>query len=234
MFTGIIEHVGKVAGVTPTPAGRRLLIDPCGWHVRPSVGDSIAIAGCCLTLAQPVGPSAVLAFDVVPETLEKTNLSEFAIGRPVNLEQAATAGTLLGGHVVQGHVDGVGRVERNEQRQSATHSAQGNGGTDASSDGWVLRIGMSQELMAYMVPKGSVAIDGVSLTIARIDMDHSDRAPAIEIALIPTTLAKTTLGQRQPGDSVNVEADVMAKTVVNYLRHFSGAGAMPTFGTRMK
>lgn len=223
MFTGIVEHVGRVAGVSPTGSGRRLLVDPCGWVVRPKVGDSIAVAGCCLTLAEPIGAQRLMAFDVVPETLGKTNLGEFVAGRRVNLEQAATAGTLLGGHVVQGHVDGVGEVQKNEKRNTTKHQV-GRESSGEPSEGWVLQVRMSRELMAYMVPKGSVAIDGVSLTIAGVNVESPENG-AIEIALIPITLAKTTLGGLKPGDAVNVEADVMAKTVVHYLRHFAAPGS---------
>jgi len=215
MFTGIIEHVGTIAEVKPTATGRRLLVDPCGWGYasRAAVGDSVALGGCCLTLAAGLDQTkGLMAFDVVPETLTKTNLGDFVSGRRVNLEHAATLGTLLGGHVVQGHVDGVGRVEHNEQRP-APHS-----GGEA---GWVLRVGLPRDLIKWMVPKGSVALDGVSLTLASVDVAGS----AIEIALIPTTLAKTTLGGLKVGDSINVEADVMAKTVVHYLEHFGGRGA---------
>lgn len=245
MFTGIIEHVGTVAGVTPTAAGLRLLVDPCGWGyvagdgagLRMAVGDSIAVGGCCLTVAEGVektgrGSGGLLAFDVVPETLSKTNLGEFVVGRRVNLEHAATASTLMGGHVVQGHVDGVGRVEKNEKRKAIQREIGEEGG-GTGDDGWVLRVAVSRELAAYMVPKGSVALDGVSLTIAAVGGGERSSEAAqqrgrdewyIEIALIPTTLAKTTLGELKPGDSINVEADVMAKTVVHYLTHF---GKMP-------
>lgn len=216
MFTGIIEHVGTVAQVLPTATGRRLLVDPCGWAYagRAAVGDSVAIGGCCLTLAAALDTTGGrMAFDVVPETLAKTDLGEFVPGRRVNLEHAATLGTLLGGHVVQGHVDGVGRVEQNEKRKAAKQQIG-----KADEEGWVLRVGLPREVMKWMVPKGSVALNGVSLTLAAVDVPGS----AIEIALIPTTLAKTTLGELKPGDSINVEADVMAKTVVHYLEHFAG------------
>ena len=115
---------------------------------------------------------------------------------------------------MQGHVDGVGRVEKNEERRPP-HS-----GGEAW---WVLRVGLPRDLMKWMVPKGSIALDGVSLTLAAVDVGAgSGAASAIEIALIPTTLAKTTLGGLKVGDSINVEADVMAKTVVHYLEHFGG------------
>lgn len=211
MFTGIIEHVGRVAGAAKSPAGRRLEIDPCAWSVRPNPGDSIAVAGCCLTLARPVGPSGLLTFDVVPETLAKTTLGSFAPGRPVNLEHAATLGTLLGGHVVQGHVDGIGTVRCNGPRELPTETP--------SPNEWILRIQLPPTLLPYMVPKGSVALDGVSLTIAGVN--PSGPVPGIDIALIPTTLAKTTLANLKHGDPINVEADVMAKTIVHYLKHFA-------------
>lgn len=218
MFTGIIEHVGTVAEVVATRTGRRLVVDPCGWEYagRAAIGDSVAVGGCCLTLAERVA-GGLLAFDVVPETLAKTNLGGFAVGRRVNLEHAATLGTLLGGHVVQGHVDGVGRVEKNEKRKAATQQS-------GEDEGWVLRVGLSREVMKWMVPKGSVALDGVSLTLAAVDV----AGLAIEIALIPTTLAKTTLSELKAGDSINVEADVMSKTVVHYLEHFAGTGGRGT------
>ncbi len=213
MFTGIVEHMGRVVEVRATPAGRRLTVDPCAWGHRPSPGDSIAVNGCCLTIVgepgRVPGDTRLLAFDAVPETLAKTTLGWWRADDAVNLEHAATAGTLLGGHVVQGHVDGVGRVETNGQ------ATTGQGGRGEQE--WRLRVALPGELMEYMVPKGSVAIDGVSLTLAGVDVPGS----AIEIALIPTTLARTTLGGRKPGDCVNVEADVMAKSVVHYLRHFA-------------
>ncbi len=214
MFTGIVEHMGRVAEVRSTPSGSRLVVDSCAWGHRPSPGDSIAVSGCCLTIVggpgAGCGDAGLLAFDVVPETLAKTTLGTCRVGQGVNLEHAATANTLMGGHVVQGHVDGVGRVESNG------HTANGQMGRGEGE--WRLRVALPRDLMEYMVPKGSVAIDGVSLTLASVDVARE----AVEIALIPTTLAKTTLGGRRPGDGVNVEADVMAKTVVHYLRHFAG------------
>lgn len=217
MFTGIVEHMGRVAEVRSTPSGKRLVVDSCAWAHQPRAGDSIGVNGCCLTVVGELGAgshaSGVLAFDVVPETLAKTTLGSWRVGEGVNLEHAATASTLLGGHVVQGHVDGVGRVEENGQ---IANSQMANGEKEKEGE-WRLRVALPRELMEYMVPKGSVSIDGVSLTLAAVDVARD----AIEIALIPTTLEKTTLGGRKAGDGVNVEADVMAKTVVHYLRHFA-------------
>lgn len=196
MFTGIVQHVGTVAAVRPSPAGIRLEVDPAGWEHRPGAGDSIAVNGCCLTLASSLtGPSHVLSFDVVPQTLALTTLGAWAPGRRVNLEHAATPATLLGGHLVQGHVDGVGRVLAN--------------GAVPGGNGWRLRVEYPASLAGAMVPQGSICIDGVSLTIASLDPASN----AAEIALIPTTLDRTTLGRLLPGDAVNVEGDVIAKQV---------------------
>jgi len=199
MFTGLVQHLGRVQAATSSGTSLRLIIDPQDWPHRPAPGDSIAVNGCCLTLAgSPL--HGRLTFDAVPETLAKTTLGSWSAGRPVNLEHAATPTTLLGGHMVQGHIDGVGRVVSNGE----------------SSLGWRLKVDVPPDLMPCMPPKGSVCVDGVSLTIA--DADAS--AHHIEIALIPTTLKLTTLGSLRPGDSVNIEADVVAKTVVNVLRHY--------------
>lgn len=196
MFTGLVQAVGTVASVERRGVGVRLGIDPGAWEYRPALGDSISISGCCLTVAGLEG--AVWAFDVVPETLAKTTLGELAPGSRVNLEHAATPTTLLGGHVVQGHVDGVGVVE------SVTTESE-----------WRVRVRPPAGLMEYMTPKGSVCVEGVSLTLARVEPREW-----FEVALIPTTLEKTTLGNLRTGSRVNLEADVFAKTVVNWLHHY--------------
>lgn len=210
MFTGLIEHMGRVQRVAPTPAGVRLLIDPLAWAHHPALGESIAVNGCCLTVAEPPAHAGGLAFDVVPETLAKTTLASFRPGTPVNLEHAATPSTLLGGHIVQGHVDGVGEVVQiaNSKGQRANEEAVGE---------WRVRVALARDLMAFVVPKGSIAVDGVSLTIASVD----PAAGWFEVALIPTTLAKTTLAGLAPGDRVNIECDATAKTIVHYLMHFA-------------
>ncbi|MBL8990346.1 MAG: riboflavin synthase [Phycisphaerae bacterium] len=202
MFTGLVQSTGVLESLTPTPAGRRLIVRCPGWDHRPAPGDSIAVSGCCLTVAEPPRASpggTALAFDVVPETLDKTTLGALTPGDAVNLEHAVTASTLMGGHFVQGHVDGVGRVDRAE-----------------TSGQWRIRIAPPPALMPYMVPKGSVCVDGVSLTIA-------DVRPAecwFEVALIPTTLERTTLRALRPSGAVNIEADVLVKAVVHALRHY--------------
>jgi riboflavin synthase len=196
MFTGIIQQMGTVASLTRVDFGARLVIDPAQWHHRPSLGDSIAVSGCCLTVADDPSVSGALAFDVIAQTLKMTTLGQLVPGQPVNLEHAATASTLLGGHIVQGHVDGVGSIAR-VQHDSAQCT---------------VRIQPPAELMDYIVDQGSIAVDGVSLTVAAAGNDW------FEVALIPTTLRLTTLGQARAGQRLNLEADSVAKTVVSWLR----------------
>ena len=207
MFTGIVQHLGQVSRVRTTDIGRRLSIDSRGWQHQPTPGESIAINGCCLTATSPEdgspdghGPSAggdgLLHFDVVQQTLKMTTLGELGVGDPVNLEPAVTATTLLGGHVVQGHIDGVGVV-------SAVESA---------GDDRRVRIEPPPQLMDYIVAQGSIAVDGVSLTVAQIGESF------FEVALIPTTCKLTTLGGVEQGRRVNLETDYLVKTVVHWLR----------------
>jgi riboflavin synthase len=198
MFTGLVQGVGVVGESRPTAAGIRLLVDPRDWPHRPLPGESIAVSGVCLTLAAPVGPDRQLAFDVVAETLARTTLGRLAPSSRVNLERSLAVGDLLGGHFVQGHVDGVGVVERVET------------GGDRR-----VRIRPPAELMPCIAPKGSVTVEGVSLTVAAADGEGG----AFEVALIPTTLALTTLDDLRPGAAVNIETDVLARTVVHYIRH---------------
>lgn len=193
VFTGLVQAVGRVKAVEPRATGVRLLVEPGGWGHRPGLGDSISVSGVCLTVAEEpgAGGGAGWAFDVVHETLAKTTLGRLRPGSAVNLEHAVTASTLMGGHFVQGHVDGVARVERVE-----------------AGDDWRLTVRPPAELRAYFVAKGSVCLDGVSLTIATLDEQ------TLGVALIPTTLAKTTLAELKVGDGVNVEADIDRKSVV--------------------
>lgn len=202
MFTGLIQHVGVVERVERTGSasggggGVRLGVEMGSWGYVPELGASVAVNGCCLTVAGFEGGVAV--FDVVAETLGKTTLGALEAGSRVNLEHALRADSLLGGHFVQGHVDGVGVVSE-VQRDAAD---------------WRLAVRLPGELMESMTPKGSICIEGVSLTIARLGED------VVGVALIPTTLEETTLGELQEGDRVNIEADVLAKTVVHHLRRF--------------
>jgi riboflavin synthase alpha subunit len=190
-----------VAGAERRSGGiLRLSIDPLDWDHRPAPGESICVSGCCLTLAEPAAGS--LVFDVIPETLRRTTLGGLGTGARVNLERSLAAGDLMGGHLVQGHVDGVGVVQRVT------------GGGD-----YRVTVRPPADLMPYIVPKGSIAIDGVSLTIAACD----PAAGVFEVSLIPATLEKTTLGELAEGGRCNLETDAMAKTIVHYLRYYGGA-----------
>ncbi|MFN0132045.1 MAG: riboflavin synthase [Phycisphaerales bacterium] len=239
MFTGIIQAMGTVGANEPSATGRRLLIRPdAGWAYAPGVGDSVCVSGCCLTLAEAAS-GAGWAFDVVPETLAKTTLSALAAGSRVNLERSLAAGDLMGGHLVQGHVDGVAVVERVESREGpwgkerrltirprATAAGTADAALDPRDESAFLPRGEAASrtpteaapgsLMEYIVPKGAVALAGVSLTVAAVD----PRAGVFEVALIPTTLRLTTLGEAIVGTKLNFEADAMAKTVVHWLRHY--------------
>lgn len=202
MFTGLVQAVGEVVEVSNGP---RLMLGVVAgdWDYKPEPGASICISGVCLSLAGPIR-AGVMAFDVVAETLARTTLGRLRVGSRVNLERSLAVGDLMGGHAVQGHVDGVGDVER----------------VQTGSD-YRIRIRPDPGLREFIVPKGAIAIDGVSLTIASVDR----QAGCFEVALIPTTLAKTTLGQTGAGDRCNLETDIMARTIVHYLRHYqSGAG----------
>jgi riboflavin synthase len=190
VFTGIIEQLGTVSSVTPQGPGRLVAIDS-GWtsdSARP--GESIAVNGVCLTV---VGDDCgSLAFEVGPETLLRTNLGELAAGDRVNLERAMLPTTRLGGHFVQGHVDGVARIA-SRQREA---------------DWDMVDFAAPTELTDQMVAKGSVAVDGVSLTLVTV------RPGAFRIMLIPHTLAHTTLGVRAVGATVNIETDILGKYVL--------------------
>jgi riboflavin synthase len=207
MFTGLIQAVGEITSLRAREGGGlRLFVEPRGWNVHLSLGESIAVSGVCLTLADGSGPGR-LCFDAVPETLARTTFGRLRIGSKVNLERSLLAGDYLGGHFVQGHIEAVGVVE-----------------LIAPAPDYRLRISAPPELMPAIVPKGAVAIDGVSLTAAAADVPtHS-----FEVALIPTTLAMTTLCRLRPGDLVNLETDIFARTIVNYMRYFGGPPAPPS------
>ena len=197
MFTGIVQAIGKVSAIRRQPAGARLVVRRMGWRPGPGAiefGSSICVSGVCLTVAE--FDDDTLQFDVTAETMSRSTLTQLAPGGEVNLEPALTAQTSVGGHFVQGHVDGVGTV---------SHASQG-------GDDWRIGIKPPPELTEYIVPKGSVAIDGVSLTVATID------AKGFDVALIPTTLRMTTLRSAEPGRRVNLETDIVSKTVVHWLR----------------
>ncbi len=195
MFTGIVEELGRVTALALEPGSARLSV-----HADTVLGDvthgaSIAVNGVCLTVVQndPDG----FTVDVMPETLKRSSLGALQVGSAVNLERAVSATGRLGGHVVQGHVDGVGTVRSRDPGPR-----------------WdVVCIELPRELARYVVVKGSIAVDGVSLTVTEID----DAEQTFSVSLIPTTLDLTTLGTAQPGTSVNLEVDVLAKYVERLL-----------------
>ncbi|MBI3406844.1 MAG: riboflavin synthase [Planctomycetes bacterium] len=193
MFTGLIEALGAVTAVHPDGAGRLLEIREPGIAADLSVGASVAVNGVCLTVVACAGDC--FRFQTGPETLRLTNLGELEPGMRVNLERSLRVSDRLGGHIVQGHVDGIARLEKRE--------AQGE---------WeMLWFSCPKELTRQMAPKGSVAVDGVSLTL----VDVTDTG--FSVALIPHTLAATTLGSKKPTATVNLETDVLAKYVGRYL-----------------
>lgn len=189
MFTGIVEELGAVEKIEDQGDAVRLSVRGPLVTTDAGLGDSIAVNGCCLTVVTNVG--GVFTADVMNETLAKTSLGAFEPGTRVNLERAVTPATRLGGHIVQGHVDGTGAVISREP-----------------SEHWeIVKISVPAELERYLVAKGSITVDGISLTV--VDVADS----AFTVSLIPETLARTTLGFKQPGDVVNLEADVIAKYV---------------------
>jgi riboflavin synthase len=193
MFTGIVEELGTVAGIEDQGDAIRLTIHAEHVLSDARLGDSISVNGCCLTVAER--DADTWTADVMQETLDKTSLAGVQPGDRVNLERAVTPTTRLGGHIVQGHVDAVGLVRRR-----------------TPSEHWeAVEIEMPAELGRYLVDKGSVTVDGVSLTVVKAGED------SFTVSLIPETLARTTLGSRQPGDRVNLEVDVLAKHVEKLL-----------------
>lgn len=199
MFTGIVEELGEITEVERLPGAARLTVRGplASSDARP--GDSIAVSGVCLTVVEVTGDSFTV--DVVDETLRRSGLAGIAAGDRVNLERATAAGDRLGGHIVQGHVDGTGVFL-------------------ARDDHGLTRFALPEGLARYVVEKGSIAVDGISLTVTSVTNDE------FTVALIPTTLEVTTLGRAVPGDPVNLEVDVIAKYVEKltgaYLPHRAG------------
>ena len=194
MFTGIVEELGTVRAITPVETGARLEISARTVLEDAHIGDSISVNGCCLTVVTLDG--GYYQADVVEETLRMSCLGGLQVGDRVNLERSVRLADRLGGHLVQGHVDGVGTL------LSRTPAADGS---------LVVRINAPAEVLRYVVYKGSIAVDGISLTVAAID------ATSFSIALIPHTQDVTTLGFRQEGDQVNLEVDIIAKYVEKLL-----------------
>jgi riboflavin synthase len=193
MFTGLVREVGSVVSFEDG----RLRIESA---IAAAIGDSVAIAGVCLTVVD--GDRKTLAFDAVPETLARTTLGSLQPGEQVNLEPALRAGEALGGHYVQGHVDGVGRIRS----------------VEPEGDGRRVWVDAPPEILRYCVEKGSIAVDGISLTVADLDDD------GFAVALVPHTLAVTTLGTAAADDEVNLETDVLAKYVEKLTGLRSGHG----------
>ncbi len=200
MFTGLVQALGRLTARNPAPAAdsgaTRIEVDLGGWDHRPDLGASISVNGCCLTVVASAGGR--IAFDAIPQTLAVTSLGRLRVGDGVNLEHAATPTTFLGGHIVLGHVDGLATV------------------VEVRTEGeWRVRLRLPGSLGDHAVDKGSITLDGVSLTIARVE-DSPDGA-IVDVCLIPETLARTNLAERVAGDAVNVEVDYMSKLVQRHL-----------------
>ena len=193
MFTGLVQSLAVVARMTPVGPGVRLVIGDREVAARVAIGDSVAINGCCLTVVALDG--AEMSFDAGAETLSRTNLGTLRTGDRVNLETSVRMGDPLGGHLVAGHIDGVGTVDARENDEQ-----------------WcTMWFRAPTSLLRQMAPKGSIAVDGVSLTLVDVTNER------FSVALIPHTLSTTTLGDRQTGDAVNLETDLIAKYVERQL-----------------
>lgn len=187
MFTGLVEGTGHVVGLEPRPSGHRLVIETAEIAPTMRLGDSLALNGCCLTVTEIDGPR--LGFDLLEETSQLTNLREATLGRSVNLERAMPADGRYGGHFVTGHIDSTGPIRR-----------WGPVGNDHE-----LRIGITRKQGAYLVPKGCIAVDGISLTVAEVGEEE------FSVWIIPHTREVTALRERAVGDRVNLEFDLLAK-----------------------
>ncbi|MGO0121756.1 riboflavin synthase [Desulfothermobacter acidiphilus] len=199
MFTGLIEEVGRVRQVVRGPASARFHLEARRLLEELRVGDSVAVNGACLTVTR-LAPDGFWA-DAMAETLKRTNLGELGPGTPVNLERALRLGDRLGGHLVTGHVDGVGQIVRRRREDVAC----------------VLTISAPPPLVPYLLEKGSIAVDGVSLTIMAVEGD------LFQVGIIPHTAAVTTLGTKCPGERVNLEADLIGKYVRRFLEVMQGS-----------
>ena len=189
MFSGIVEALGRVAELRDEPPGCTLVVREPRIAAETAVADSISVNGCCLTVVET--DAETMAFQAGPETLARTNLGRLEVGSPVNLERALAVGDRLGGHFVSGHIDGTGElIERRDQGEWSD-----------------FHFSVSDELARQMASKGSIAVDGVSLTIVESERNR------FSVALIPYTLAVTTLGPMNVGDLVNLETDILAKYV---------------------
>jgi len=201
VFTGIIEHIGNMESLDASPDGGRITIHAPSVAASLAVSNSIAVNGCCLTVVSR--DKERFSADLSGETLAKTSFRELKPGARVNLEQPLTAAKEFGGHFVLGHVDGVGRV---------THLT-------AEGENWWLGVQVPEDFSRYIIPKGSITIDGISLTVARC------RDRIAEIAVIPYTYEHTNLRDRKPGEAINLEGDVLGKYVERYLEARCAASA---------
>jgi riboflavin synthase len=201
MFTGLVETLAEVVEVRPVPPGQRLTINAPSLAADARVGDSICVSGCCLTVVSLA--DGRMSFDAGPETLARTNLGELTASSRVNLERSLRFGDRLGGHLVTGHVDGLGVVDRRDDMGEW-------------STAWFLP---PEALLPQIVSKGSIAVDGVSLTVVDVV------AGRFSVQLIPHTLAVTTLGGRRPGDRVNLETDLLAKYVQRQMQAWNREGS---------
>lgn len=202
MFSGIIEELGRVRSITPVGEAMRLRVTATEVAQGVKVSDSVAVNGVCLTVTN-VSPDTV-SFDVIPETLSKTSLGQLGPGSPVNLERALRVGDRLGGHFVQGHVDATGEVIN----------------VYTEGEWYMITVRAPEEVRPYLIPHGSISMDGVSLTVARLSGDE------FSVALIPHTLKLTNLGDKKPGDLVNLEGDMIGKYVLTLIRE-SGFRLVP-------
>ena len=194
MFTGLVEEVGVVEKLEALDDAVRIAVRAPKVTEDANPGDSIAVDGVCLTVVDSAG--GVFTADVMRETLDRSRLGTYEAGSPVNLERALVAGQRMGGHIVQGHVDGVAEVV-----------------SRTPSEHWeVVRFTLPGDLRRYVVEKGSIAVNGTSLTVSAVDEGY------FEVSLIPTTLRETTAGRLTPGDPVNLEVDIVAKYVENMVR----------------
>lgn len=207
MFTGIIESVGTITDTRQVSGGRRLCLNVGPMARDCQLGASLAVDGVCLTVAAADHNS--LSFDVITETLGTTALGSKRVGDKVNLERSLRVGDRLDGHFVQGHVDGTAEVER----------------VQSSPSEWVVWLRPDEHLKPYIIPKGSVTVNGVSLTIAEV------QGQAFSVALIPTTVEQTTLVSLGAGDRVNIETDIITRTIVHHLSQMSAGGEGLTLAT---
>ena len=193
MFTGLVEEVGTVAALEPQGDALRLTIEAPKVLSDAAFGDSIAVNGVCLTVTD--FDERRFTADVMQESLDRTGLGQLVVGSPVNLERALAAGARLGGHIMQGHVDGTSRLL-----------------SRTSSEHWdVLRFSLGQELARYVVEKGSIAVDGISLTVASVT------GGSFSVSTIPETMSRTALRERRKGDKVNLETDIIGKYVERFV-----------------